>query len=164
MAPFSQAAFVPQQYGSFLYGQENVTLQSGNVNFMENMVDNVKLKINTPHNCNTLKYRYKIDEVQIVIKFSDEQAVRVIRDIPISEITGGSSSTQTYFIEDYLSSKPFKTLPEDELIRVSDRVPIRAMTQEVSGNRLIYGNFVDKHASPDSLEYNLQYTQKGSTN
>jgi len=163
MAPFSQAAFVPKQYGSFLYNQENVTLQSGNVNFMENMVDNVKLKINTPHNCNTLKYRYKIDEFQVVIKFSDEQAIRVIRDIPISEITGGSSSTQTYFIEDYLSSKPFKTLPEDELIRVSDRVPIRAMTQEVSGNRLIYGNFIDKHATPDSLDYNLQYTQKGST-
>ena len=163
MAPFTQAAFIPQQYGSFLYNQENITLQSGNVSFMENMIDNVKLKINTPHNCNTLKYRYKIHEVQIVIKFSDEQAIRVVRDIPISEITGGSSSTQTYFIEDYLSSKPFKTLPEDELIRVSDRVPIRAMTQEVSGNRLIYGNFVDKHASPDSLEYNLQYTQKGST-
>jgi hypothetical protein len=163
MAPFTQAAFIPQQYGSFLYEQENITLQSGNVNFMENMVDNIKLKINTPHNCNTLKYRYKIDEVQIVIKFSDEQAIRAVRDIPISEITGSSSSTQTYFIEDYLSSKPFKTLPEDELIRVSDRVPIRAMTQEVSGNRLIYGNFVDKHASPDSLEYNLQYTQKGST-
>ena len=163
MAPFTQAAFVPQQYGSFLYDQENITSKSGNVSFMENMVNNVKLKINTPHNCNTLKYRYKIDEVQIVIKFSDELAVRVIRDIPISEITGGTSSTQTYFIEDYLSSKPFKTLPEDELIRVSDRVPIRAMTQEVSGNRLIYGNFVDKHASPDNLEYNLQYTQKGST-
>jgi len=163
MAPFTQAAFVPQQYGSFLYNQENITLESGNVNFMENMVDNVKLKINTPHRCDTLKYRYKIDEVQVVIKFSDEQAVRVVRDIPISEITGGSSKFQTYFIEDYLSSKPFKTLPEDELIRVSDRVPIRAMTQEISGNRLIYGNFVDKHASPDSLEYNLQYTQKGST-
>jgi len=163
MAPFSQAAFVPKQYGSFLYNQENVTSQSGNVNFMENMIDNVKLKINTPHNCNTLKYRYKIDEVQVVIKFSDEQAIRVVRDIPISELTNGTSSTQTYFIEDYLSSKPFKTLPEDELIRVSDRVPIRAMTQEVSGNRLIYGNFIDKHATPDSLEYNLQYTQKGST-
>ena len=163
MAPFTQAAFIPQQYGSFLYDQENVTLQSSNVNFMENMIDNVKLKINTPHNCNTLKYRYKIDEVQVVIKFSDEQAIRVVRDVPISEITGGTSANQTYFIEDYLSSKPFKTLPEDELIRVSDRVPIRAMTQEVSGNRLIYGNFIDKHASPDSLEYNLQYTQKGST-
>jgi hypothetical protein len=163
MAPFSQAAFVPKQYGSFLFDQENVTSQSGNVNFMENMIDNVKLKINTPHNCNTLNYRYKIDEVQVVIKFSDEQAIRVVRDIDISEITNGTSSNQTYFIEDYLSSKPFKTLPEDELIRVSDRVPIRAMTQEVSGNRLIYGNFIDKHATPDSLNYNLQYTQKGST-
>ncbi len=163
MAPFSQAAFVPKQYGSFLFDQESVTSQSGNVNFMENMIDNVKLKINTPHNCDTLKYRYKIDEVQVVIKFSDEQAIRVVRDINISEITNGASYNQTYFIEDYLSSKPFKTLPEDELIRVSDRVPIRAMTQEISGNRLIYGNFIDKHATPDSLDYNLQYTQKGST-
>ena len=43
MAPFTQAAFVPKQFGYFIDDDEEITLQSGNVKFMENRVDQVKL-------------------------------------------------------------------------------------------------------------------------
>jgi len=41
----------------------------------------------------------------------------------------------------YNSTKPIQTLPESELLRISDIIPVKAKTQEVSGNRIIYGNF-----------------------
>ena len=160
MAPFTQAAFIPDQFGYFANGDENVTLQSGNVKFMENAVTKVKLNIKLPENANTIESKLKIKEIQILTKNSNEQAVRVVEDVPTSKL----SSSSINFEYEYLSSKPIKVLPEADLIRVSDKIPIRALTQEVSGNRLIYGNFIDKHATPDYLEYDLKYKQKANDN
>ena len=160
MAPFTQAAFIPDQFGYFTNGDEEITLQSGNVKFMENAVTKVKLNIKLPENANTIESKLKIKEIQILAKNSDEQAVRVVEDVPTSRLSGSSVN----YIYEYLSSKPIKVLPEADLIRVSDKIPIRALTQEVSGNRLIYGNFIDKHATPDYLEYDLKYKQKTNDN
>ena len=161
MAPFTQAAFIPDQFGYFTGDDENVTLQTGNVKFMENAVTKVKLNIKLPENANTISSKLKIQEIQILAKNSDELAVRVVEDVPTSRL---SSNATVNYVYDYLSSKPIKVLPEADLIRVSDKIPIRALTQEVSGNRLIYGNFIDKHATPDYLEYALKYNKKINNN
>ena len=155
MAPFTQAAFVPKQFGYFIDGDEEVTLQSGNVKFMENRVDQVKLNTTLPYRGDLLKDVLKIEEIQILIKNSDEQAVRVIEDVNVSNLTN-----TTNYEYNYLSTKAVKTLPEAELIRVHDRVPVRALTQEIVSNRVIYGNFLDKHSSPDNLQYDLIYNEK----
>ena len=136
MAPFTQAAFVPKQFGYFINKDEEITLQSGNVKFMENRVDQVKLNTTLPYRGNLLRDTLKVEEIQILVKNSDEQAVRVIEDVKVSTLT--SSINYEY---NYLSTKAVKTLPEAELIRVHDRVPVRALTQEVVSNRVIYGNF-----------------------
>ena len=161
MAPFTQAAFIPDQFGHFTSDDENITLQTGNVKFMENSVTKVKLNIKLPEAANLIDTRFKIQEIQILAKNSDELAVRVVEDIPTSRL---SSNTTVNYVYDYLSSKPIKVLPEADLIRVSDKIPIRALTQEVSGNRLIYGNFIDKHATPDYLDYALKYNKKTNNN
>ena len=155
MAPFTQAAFVPKQFGYFTDNDEEITLESGNVKFMENRVDQVKLNTTLPYRGDLLKDILKIEEIQILIKNSDEQAVRVIEDVDISNLTN-----TTNYEYNYLSTKAVKTLPEAELIRVHDRVPVRALTQEVVSNRVIYGNFLDKHSSPDNLQYDLIYNEK----
>ena len=155
MAPFTQAAFVPKQFGYFTDNDEEITLESGNVKFMENRVDQVKLNTTLPYRGDLLKNELKIEEIQILVKNSDEQAVRVIEDVDISNLTN-----TTNYEYNYLSTKAIKTLPEAELIRVHDRVPVRALTQEIVSNRVIYGNFLDKHSSPDSLQYDLIYNEK----
>ena len=155
MAPFTQAAFVPKQFGYFTDNDEEITLQSGNVKFMENRVDQVKLNTTLPYRGDLLKDKLKVQEIQILVKNSDEQAVRVIEDVDISNLTN-----TTNYEYNYLSTKAVKTLPEAELIRVHDRVPVRALTQEVVSNRVIYGNFLDKHSSPDNLQYDLIYNEK----
>ena len=65
-----------------------------------------------------------------------------------------------YYVYDYQSKKPFKTLPENATTRVFDKIPVKAFAQEVSGNRIIYGNYQDKHTPPESLNYNVAVSDK----
>ena len=163
MAPFTQAAFVPKQFGYFVDGDEQETFKNNIVKFMENRVDNVKLNITLPRIASQLDLYYKVKEVQILIKNSDEQAVRVVEDVPVSRIVDAIGTSANYQY-DYLSTKPIKVLPEADLTRVHDRVPIKALTQESVGNRIIYGNFLDKHSSPDYLRYEVSYDKKINDN
>ncbi len=155
MAPFTQAAFVPKQFGYFIDNDEEITLQSGNVKFMENRVDQVKLNLTLPYNGDEMKDSLKVEQLQILVKNSDELAVRVIEDVDVSRL-----GTDTSYEYNYLSSKAIKTLPEADLIRVHDKIPVRALTQEIISNRVVYGNYLDKHTSPDDLNYNINYVSK----
>tara|TARA_A100001201_G_scaffold143685_1_gene146701 strand:+ start:30 stop:3965 length:3936 start_codon:yes stop_codon:yes gene_type:complete len=157
MAPFTQAAFVPNQFGYFIGEDEQKTLKSGDVDFFENSVTKVKLNILLPFRRNQIEDKLKVKEIQILAKNSDELAVRVVEDVPVSKISSSSSFNYVY---DYLSSKPIKALPEADLIRVSDKIPIRALTQEIVANRVVYGNYVEKHATPDYLRYDVKYRKK----
>jgi len=65
-----------------------------------------------------------------------------------------------FFVYDYTSTKPTKTLPESNLVRVFDKIPVRAKAQEVTGNRVIYGNFLNKIDPPAFLNYNVASTIK----
>ena len=159
MAPFTQAAFIPEQFGCFINEDEQNALESGVVSFMENMVDNVKLNVTLPYVGNEMSEKLKVKELQILFKNSDELAVRVIDEINVNDL--GSTTNYEY---NYLSSKAIKTLPEAELIRVSDQVPVRALTQEVVGNRVVYGNFIDTHSSLEKIDYQLQHSGKPFTN
>lgn len=156
MAPFSQAAFVPKQFGYFINDDEQKTKESTVVNFMENRVSRVKMRIKLPYGANQVEEKLKISELQVLVKDANNLNVMVVEDINVSKLTGASSNYEY----DYLASQPIKTLPEADLTRVHDKVPIRALTQEVSGNRVIYGNFADKHGSPDSLNYSLSIVEK----
>jgi hypothetical protein len=64
------------------------------------------------------------------------------------------------FVYTYKSTKPTKTLPEAQLTRVFDKVPVRALAQEVAGNRVIYGNFLNKIDPPAFIDYNVACTEK----
>ena len=66
----------------------------------------------------------------------------------------------SYYVYNYLSKKPFKTLPEKDLTRVYDKIPVRSLSQEVAGNRVIYGNYQDKHTPPKALNYNVAVSNK----
>ena len=102
----------------------------------------------------------KISEIEILISESNSAAVKVVgskkitgtsglrRAVPISD-TSAKAVWYTGF--EYKHEKPIKTLPEAELIRVSDVIPTKAKTQEVSGNRVIYGNFLQNRSITGAL-------------
>jgi len=170
ISPFTQPAFIPKQDGYFTPGvggiqdtdkvllpQETTTMGSTIVSFMENKVDNVKINIPTPYPVNELQQKLKVSEIDILYKESDGLAIKVLESVPIEDAGAQTGNVYTY---DYQSRKPYKVLPEKEVSRVYDQVPIRALTQSVSGNRVIYGNFIDRHTSPKNLNFSVVASEK----
>ena len=195
MAPFTQAIFVPQQYGYFVdsaymsdtisFGgpavnvqpgvgltraDEKQTAESGIVKFMENQITNAKLNIQFPfiygNNATrvtraTLATAYKIKNIQILVKESDGLAIKVVDEIDTTSIDFTTTDpTNDFYIYNYLSNKAIKALTEADTTRIHDKAPVRALAQAVSGNRVIYGNFIEKHGSPEFLDYNLAVSEK----
>jgi len=162
MAPFTQIAYIPKQNGFFVNGDEDSAYQSTIVDFMENKVQNIGLVIPLPTPANRLNRDYKIAEVEILFRESDGIAVKVLESISTSKIAG-EVGISNYYTYDYQSRKAYRTLPEAQTVRVYDRVPVRAFSQEMSGNRIIYGNYRDQHTPPSSLNYNCRIANKSGT-
>ncbi len=165
LAPFTQECFIPKQDGYFYAEDEDATFRSTVVNFMENKVNEITLNIPLPKAIDgsaitgaTLNNTLKVTEIDIVYKEADAQAVQVVDTLLVNNQfeTTYTGSTINYI---YQSLKPYKTLPESDLIRVYDKVPVRAFSQEISGNRVIYGNFQDKH-TPLFQDLNGQLTSQ----
>ena len=168
-APFTQSMFIPKQDGYFKGDDEKLTYESTVVDFMENKVTKIDLLIPLPATRsvlqNTTTSPIKITEIDILYKESDGQAIRVVDTIKVENATPWNSDpTDNVFIYTYESTKPYKTLPESELIRVYDRVPVRAKAQELISNRVVYGNFQNKHTPPASLDYQVGISDKFANN
>ena len=162
MAPFTQIAYIPKQGGFFIAGDENSAYQSTIVDFMENFVQNIGLVIPLPTNANRLIRDYKISEIEILFRESNTVSVKVLESVSAGEINA-ASGISNYYTYDYQSRKPYRTLPEAQTIRVYDKVPVRAFSQESSGNRIIYGNYRDQHTPPANLNYNCVVSDKLSS-
>ena len=180
MAPFTQHAFVPKQFGYILDSpyqasgpnlmkrDEKDIAESGVNKIMENQVTSIKLRIPMPNLVSgvqsqrqTFKRFFKVETIQILLKESDGLAIKVVDEIDINDVNGfGVGMTDKFYEYDYKSEKPFKVLPDADATRVHDKVPIRALAQAVSGNRVIYGNFIEKNESPDFLQFDISVTDK----
>ena len=179
MAPFTQHAFVPKQYGYFLDSaagdgklkrDEKDTAESGVNKLMENQVTSAKFRLELPFRTDLAQSRlqffkkdFKIESIQILLKESDGLAIKVVDEIDVDEAGawyGSQTGTNGYFEYDYKSEKPFKVLPDADATRVHDKVPIRALAQAVTSNRVVYGNFIEKHESPESLSFDIGVTEK----
>ena len=175
MAPFTQPIFIPQQDGYFLnttedynniptsviINQPDEAGESTVVNWFENKINQIKFNFDFEYKVQDVNDKLKIKELQILYKESDGLAVKIIDDIDFSQnnllVVNNTTNTFSYT---YQSAKPFKTLPADVITRTGDKAPIRALAQETSGNRIIYGNYVDKHTSPLTLNYLVSSGEK----
>jgi hypothetical protein len=255
MSPFTQECFIPKQDGYFMYkvnsdnttSTSNVnaptavnspildiedeadTYRSTTVEFMENKVNKITLRIPLPYTSTLLQSKLLVEAIEILYKESDSNNIGVVETISISDIqnqtgsakivAGGTgtvfnvtnivgsikvgslvtglgptdnpvitafngatnqitlSSSQslvtneniffgdnTVFEYEYQSSKPIKTLPSSETTRTYDVVPVKALAQEIASNRIIYGNFQNKHNPPASINYNVAVSEKNVFN
>jgi hypothetical protein len=130
---------------------------------MENKVNELTLLIDMPScgdpalpttSLNNVADQFKIVEVEILYKESDSAAVMVVDTVRLQYNPGfkGVSNVLRYT---YSGTKPFRTLPEDQLTRVYDKIPVKALGQEIISNRVVYSNFQTKHTPPESLNYNV---------
>ncbi len=176
MAPFTQIAYIPKQDGFFMYkasttpgaepdvDDETNAYRSTIVGFMQNKVNNILLQIILPCPANQVNSLYKITEIEILYKEADALAVSAVDSIPTTPDPSKQSyfwnSTSEVYSYDYQSKKPFKTLPNRDIIRVYDVTPVKALAQEIVGNRVVYGNYQDKFSYPKYLNYNVGASEK----
>jgi hypothetical protein len=178
IAPFTQPCFIPQQNGYFMgdfNGWRNDQRDAYNnttLEFFENMVTNVDLVIPCPkflwNNLGdtddvfaNLREKMHVENIEIVYKDDNELTYKIVDTISFKDFSQFNVSTYIY---SYQSTQPYRVLPESETTRVSDAVPIRAFTQEVAGNRVIYGNYVDKPSGLESLDYEVSVGVKEESN
>ena len=191
MAPFSQVMFIPQQYGQFGGGafsdEEDMdnAYKSTILSWFENNINNILLKIPmTSATAGEVRSGLHIEKVDILYKESDALAVKVLETLDLSLLNqtntfpsisfkdaAHSSANSSdvvqavtkYFLDyDYSSIKPYKTLPNNQITRVSDKVPIKALAQEVIGNRVVYGNYLDRHSSPAFIDFSAYASNKST--
>ena len=162
MAPFTQIAYIPTQKGYFVAGDQDAAFRSTVLNFMENNVQNVVLNIEMPDVVDKVSSSYKITEIDLLFKESDALIAKVLETVSISDISTQFKG-QTLYTYEYQSRKPYKTLLQSQTTRVYDKVPVRALAQESAGNRVIYGNYFDKHTPPQTLNYNCAIVDKNTT-
>ena len=85
-----------------------------------------------------------------------------VQSLALNEILDfGNTSLFDY---EYQSTKPYKVLPSNDLLRTYDKVPVKALAQEIISNRVVYANFQDKHTPPESLNYNVAVSAKSDFN
>jgi len=199
-APFTQIAFVPRQDGYFigdnavtngvndrtgvandvvpgLVGQESATFDTTVVDFMQNKITDITLRLLAPThrnlvnatqysgsakqpdymNWSEVESKLKIKEIEILYKEADSNKITVLDTLTLNDFSSINSKNLYY---NYQSRKPWKTVVPNQTTWVSSQVPVKALAQEVSGNRVMYGNFIDKHSTPLNLNYTLQIGDK----
>ena len=176
-APYTQICFIPKNIGLF-GGGRNDSLQdmvnaydSTIVEWFENLADTVSLKIPLPDQStsasdalNKLINGQKVTQIDILYKESTALSSKIVETIDVNngllssieEIPNATGvGPEFYYNFDYKSIKPFRTIPTSEQNRVYDNVPIKALAQELTANRVMYGNFVQKHTPPNCIDYEV---------
>jgi len=130
-SPFTGVAFIPDDE-AFVYNMD----EGHNVN----MVNDVrKITLNT---FDTLPP--DVQSVDILFKESDNNIVYVVASLKNKETEVVITSEQ---IE--------KTVKSNQILRPYDNVPRKAKAQEVTGNRLIFGNYLQNYTFNDNVTLKL---------
>ena len=185
-APYTQICFIPKHNGLFGGGQ-NESLQdmknaydSTIVEWFTNNIDTVSLKIPFPDlpsstSAEAIQYLindYKVTNIEILYKESDALSTKILESIEINnsllvsflelipQINSNVSGSNWFYNFDYKSIKAFRTLPTSQQNRVYDNVPIKALAQELTANRVMYGNFLQKHTPPTGIDYEIINSNK----
>lgn len=97
--------------------------------------------------------------IDLLFKDTNSNVIKVIEKLNKADLGFTNNENRTYT---FTNSKIFTVLPESELLRLYDNVPLLAKAQTIMGNRLMYGNYVegydmvDANSNPVKLEYSTQ--------
>lgn len=80
----------------------------------------------------------RVTDVQICFKTSNDSNVYIAETINKKESNIPNNANKTFT---FTNKKIYKQLPADEITRVFDNVPLRALAQDVIEDRLVFGNY-----------------------
>ncbi len=152
ISQFSEPAFIPQEF-SF---SNDSYLNNG----MINEFNSVDITYNTGGPL--------VVGIDLIFKDMDNNVIKIIEKLDKSKLGLSDNTNYTY---NFTNSKIFTVLPDYEILRLYDNVPLLAKAQTIMGNRLMYGNYLegydllDKFGQPVKFEYytSLKTEEIGST-
>jgi len=141
LSPFSRVAFEP---GFFA-----VNATSGVNEAMKNA--------NNAYNITFETGGENVEAIQLVFRDTANTNVNIIETLDKEEMKYDDNSTATFL---FSNSKLYAPLTSDQVTRLFDNVPLKAKAQELIGNRLAYGNYVQFYdiADCDGVDIDASYT------
>lgn len=150
MSPFSAVSFAPKEY-QYDYGV-------GNNKSMTNFYNSVKLTIETGNEF--------VKEIQVFVRDTKNINVGIVDTFSKSELNISDDASYTI---SFNNNKVYAALPNDQVTRLYDNVPLLAKAQDVVGNRIAYGNYVqfrniaDCFGNDISINYDLKLKSSQSS-
>ena len=129
------APFTPICFSSSVTDIEGDSVFQGEVRGLVNEITSVNLQVVVPGG-------YGITEVELLYKESANNTVYIIDDQVISQ-----DGATVEFV--YASQDPFRAIPGDQVTRTADAVPRLAKAQEITGSRIVYGNYLQNYNLPN---------------
>lgn len=79
-----------------------------------------------------------VKEIQLLVWESRTLNVKIVETINKDELSISDNSTYGFF---FMNNKTYAALPSDQVTRLFDNVPLKALAQDIIGSRLIMGNY-----------------------
>ena len=137
-SPFSEPAFLPGDY--------DYASKKGHNLGMKNQLRSLKI---TDYVVENAAKGQDVVEIDILIKHEDSPNIYTVKTIKPTDthpewpdLANYSSARGEYTIESELIHA---TVPSNQLLRPWDNVPLKAKAQDITANRLIYGNYVQNY-------------------
>lgn len=121
---FVNYQLIPKRFDLNFYTLDNVG--------MENSFNAIKITFNTG--------KKQVTDIQVLMKESNSNNIYIVETFN-KEKESWTNEIFKNFI--FTHNKVYTILPEDELYRTFDNVPLKAKSQTLIGNRLVYGNYVE---------------------
>ena len=99
--------------------------------------------------------------VDLLFKEMESNVIRVIEKLDKSELGLSNDTDYTY---SFSNSKIYTILPESEILRLYDNVPLLAKAQTMMGNRLMYGNYLEGYDLLDKNGQSVKFEYSTSLN
>ena len=111
-------------------------------------------------------------EVELLYKQEDSPVVYSVAKLNVSEnnavegFSQGRGNSAFYQNSEYkgrydiVTENIYAALPENQFIRVFDTVPKYALAQEITGNRIVYGNYTQNYTIENNVEINVGYEDR----
>jgi len=167
--PFTDVVFNPQMFGTNINQFNNYTTEEPYNRAMTNLIESIDLydfvPSDIPEDVVQVDILYKQENSNVVysvanIKSTDEEftASGSQQLITGSEVTV-SNHKGKYTIS---TENIHAALPESQLLRPWDNVPRSALAQEITGNRLVYGNYKQGYYLDEEPKLTAEYELRES--
>ena len=153
MSPFSAVAFQPSEYSiDFLAGINKA---------MINEYNQCRIVFETGNEF--------VEEIQLLAFDTRSLNVKIVKSI--DKDGDNNNLIQSNSVSDYVfdNNKIYAPLTSDQVTRLFDNVPLLAKSQEIIGNRLVYGNYtqfrdiIDTDGVNIDMDFSVDYVSTSTT-